>query len=105
MDAAGYDASAILTTYLATNDAWAPGLADSACDALYSRMVIHMIPEDAQFSDRPGGYIYRRYQRTDDPTLDESFFPLLWSRSAERTTWLDGYCESGRRRSPKRMPA
>ena len=74
-------------------------------DRIRRSIGIHMIPEDAQFSDRPGGYIYRRYQRTDDPTLDESFFPLLWSRSAERTTWLDGYCESGRRRSPKRMPA
>jgi len=38
---------------------------------------VHMIPADVRFSDRPGGYIYRRYQRTNDPRLDESSFPLL----------------------------
>lgn len=43
---------------------------------------VHMVPVDAQFSDRPGGYIYRRYQRTGDPSLDESYFPILWSKSA-----------------------
>jgi hypothetical protein len=74
---------------------------------------IHMIPHDAQFSDRPGGYIYRRYQRTGDPTLDESFFPVLWSETGHRTDWIDAYCETGRRLSasdvttaddrPKRM--
>jgi phytanoyl-CoA hydroxylase len=55
------------------------------------------IPEEARFSDRPGGYIYRRYQRTGDPSLDESFFPVLWSKAGHRTEWVDHYCESGRR--------
>ena len=41
----GLDADAVLTTYLATSRAWAPGLSDGSCDALYSRMVIHMIPK------------------------------------------------------------
>lgn len=60
---------------------------------------IHLVSPKAQFSDRPGGYIYRRYQRTDDPALDESFFPLLWSASDARTAWLDAYCVTGRRRN------
>jgi hypothetical protein len=58
---------------------------------------VHMIREDARFSDRPGGYIYRRYQRTGDPELDESFFPILWSSEGRRTNWIDTYCASGRR--------
>lgn len=58
---------------------------------------LHLIPAAARFSDRPGGYIYRRYQRVGDPTLDESFFPVLWSAEAGRTDWLDGYCATGRR--------
>ena len=33
-------------TFKATAAAWAPGLPAAACDAIYSRMVIHMIPED-----------------------------------------------------------
>jgi phytanoyl-CoA hydroxylase len=69
-------------------------------DRMRRSIGIHMVSADAQFSDRPGGYIYRRYQRTDDPLLDESFFPLLWSEGEKRTAWLDGYCESGLRRNP-----
>src|SRR3546814_10942818 len=58
---------------------------------------VHLLPEHAQFSDRPGGYIYRRYQRTGDSRMDESFFPILWSRAGDRTAWIAGYCETGRR--------
>lgn len=57
----------------------------------------HLLSEGAPFSDRPGGYIYCRYQRTDDPSLDESFFPVLWSRSGARTGWIEAYCATGRR--------
>ena len=60
---------------------------------------IHLLPENAQFSDRHGGYIYRRYQRTGDPNLDESFFPILWSRSGRATVWTAEYCRSGRRQA------
>jgi hypothetical protein len=60
---------------------------------------VHMLPENVLFSDRPGGYIYRRYQRTDDPALDESYFPVLWSRSGYRTKWIEAYCDSGLRRA------
>lgn len=58
---------------------------------------VHMVRADAQFSDRPGGYIYRRYQRTGDRALDESYFPILWTEDGRRTGWIDGYCASGRR--------
>lgn len=30
-------------TYLATGNDWAPGLAPQTCDAIYSRMVVHMV--------------------------------------------------------------
>jgi ectoine hydroxylase-related dioxygenase (phytanoyl-CoA dioxygenase family) len=64
---------------------------------------IHMVSADAQFSDRHGGYIYRRYQHTGDPTLDESFFPILWSKDGRRTNWIDRYCATGRRESEARL--
>jgi len=35
-----------VSTYKATSEAWAPGLAPGTCDVLYSRMVIHMIPKE-----------------------------------------------------------
>lgn len=59
---------------------------------------IHMLPRDVRFSERPGGYIYRRYQRVGDDSLDESFFPVLWSEDGGRTPWLDAYCATGIRR-------
>jgi phytanoyl-CoA hydroxylase len=69
-------------------------------DRMRRSIGVHLVPEGARFSDRPGGYIYRRYQRTGDPALDESFFPLLWSEAGRRTGWIDGYCETGLRREP-----
>jgi phytanoyl-CoA hydroxylase len=59
---------------------------------------IHLLPASACFSDRPGGYIYRRYQRTGSPELDESFFPIIWSREGRRTDWIEGYLQDGVRR-------
>lgn len=64
-------------------------------DRMRRSIGIHLLSEGVRFSDRPGGYIYRRYQRTGDSSLDESFFPVLWSREGTRTRWIEGYCETG----------
>jgi len=72
---------------------------NTTSDRMRRAIGIHLIPWEARFSDRPGGYIYRRYQRTGDPSLDESFFPLLWSQSGSRTGWIEDYCGSGQRRA------
>lgn len=74
-------------------------------DRMRRSIGVHMLPAHARFSDRHGGYIYRRYQRTGDPTLDESFFPLLWSSDAARTPWLDHYCDTGHRETPAAFDA
>jgi phytanoyl-CoA hydroxylase len=66
-------------------------------DRMRRSIGIHMVREDARFSDRHGGYIYRRYQRTGDDSLDDSFFPVLWSSTGQRTGWIERYCDSGRR--------
>ncbi|MBB3890634.1 hypothetical protein GGQ61_001351 [Phenylobacterium haematophilum] len=58
---------------------------------------VHLVSGQARFSDRRGGYIYRRYQISGDAGLNESFFPMLWSAVGARTTWLDDYCTSGTR--------
>jgi ectoine hydroxylase-related dioxygenase (phytanoyl-CoA dioxygenase family) len=74
-------------------------------DRMRRSIGIHLLSEDVRFSDRPGGYIYRRYQKTDDPRLDESYFPLLWSKSGGRTGWIDAYCATGRRTAKHVTPA
>ncbi len=46
-------------------------------DVMRRSIGVHMVPADAQFSDRHGGYIYRRYQRTGDTSLDDKLLPDL----------------------------
>jgi ectoine hydroxylase-related dioxygenase (phytanoyl-CoA dioxygenase family) len=74
-------------------------------DRMRRSIGVHMIPADATFSDRPGGYIYRRYQRTGDPALDESYFPILWTVDDRRTKWIEDYCDTGRRAPLQRAEA
>jgi phytanoyl-CoA hydroxylase len=80
---------------------WHGSGANATADRMRRAIGVHLVPEQTRFSDRPGGYIYRRYQRTGDPTMDESFFPVLWSREpGRRTAWIEDYCETGRRQPP-----
>src|SRR3546814_10747898 len=78
-------------------ESWHGSGANVTDDRMRRAIGVHLLPEHAQFSDRPGGYIYRRYQRTGDSRMDESFFPILWSRAGDRTAWIEGYFETGRR--------
>lgn len=78
---------------------WHGSAANMTDNRMRRTIGIHMLRADAKFSDRAGGYIYRRYQRTGNPNLDESFFPILWTKSGYRTCWIDSYCEDGRRRA------
>ena len=32
---------------------------------------------------------YSRYRRVGDLTLDESFFPVVWTKDGRRSEWLD----------------
>lgn len=76
---------------------WHGSAPNDAGDRMRRSIGIHMTPAEARFSDRPGGYIYRRYQRTDDPSLDESYFPILWTNDGHRTPWIENYCATGKR--------
>jgi len=66
-------------------------------DRMRRSIGIHLLPEEAHFSGRPGGYIYRRYQRTGETILDESFFfrlcghKLEAARVGSRTIARPGY--------------
>lgn len=78
-------------------EVWHGSGANRSGDRMRRAIGIHLLPAEARFSDRPGGYIYRRYQRTGDASLDEDFFPTIWSASEQKTRWIDRYCDSGRR--------
>jgi hypothetical protein len=61
---------------------------------------LRTVPDSAHFGDRPGGYIYCRYQRTDDPSLDESLFPVLADHRAE---WIEHYLRKWPTRSDAKI--
>ena len=56
-------------------------------------LVTHCLAAEARFHPTEVSYIYSRYHRVGDDTLDESFFPILWSRSGYRTSFLERYCD------------
>ena len=76
---------------------WHGSEANKSSESMRRSVGVHMIPENALFTDAPGGYIYRRYQRVGSHELEESFFPILYSSSAEAPGWINQYCETGQR--------
>jgi ectoine hydroxylase-related dioxygenase (phytanoyl-CoA dioxygenase family) len=58
--------------------------------AVHRRAVIsHLIPADAEFHPVHVDPVYSRYRRIGDMSLDESFFPIVWTRDGRRTAWLE----------------
>lgn len=58
--------------------------------------VAHCISSAARFHPTEVSYIYSRYKRVDDLTMDESFFPILWREDGYRTPFLDAYIRGER---------
>ncbi len=58
-------------------------------------VVSHCIAGDARFHATELSYIYSRYKRVGDETMDESFFPVLWREDGYRTPFLDSYIAGG----------
>jgi ectoine hydroxylase-related dioxygenase (phytanoyl-CoA dioxygenase family) len=54
-------------------------------------LVTHCLQSEARFHPTEVSYIYSRYRRVDDDSMDESFFPILWTRSGRRSAFLDSY--------------
>jgi ectoine hydroxylase-related dioxygenase (phytanoyl-CoA dioxygenase family) len=52
-------------------------------------LISHLIPADAKFDKEHVDPVYSRYRRVDDPAMDESFFPIVWTRDGRRSPWLD----------------
>ena len=57
-------------------------------------LVTHCIAAEARFHRTEVSYIYSRYRRVGDDTMDETFFPVLWTQSGYRTPFLESYCDS-----------
>ena len=58
-------------------------------------LVTHCLAAEARFHPTEVSYIYSRYHRVGDDTMDESFFPILWTKSGYRSAFLEKYCNGG----------
>jgi ectoine hydroxylase-related dioxygenase (phytanoyl-CoA dioxygenase family) len=58
--------------------------------SVHRRAVIsHLIPAEADFHPRNVDPVYSRYRRVGDTAMDESYFPIVWTRDGRRSEWLD----------------
>lgn len=57
--------------------------------------VAHCMSSAAWFHPTNVSYIYNRYKRVGDDRMDESFFPILWTRDGYRSPWLDDHMNGG----------
>ena len=58
--------------------------------SVHRRAVIsHLVRHDTSFHPENVDVTYSRYRRVGDTAMDESFFPITWSRDGQRSAWLD----------------
>jgi hypothetical protein len=48
---------------------------------------------EARFHHDTTGYLYSRYKRFGDDTMDESFFPITWRQDGYRSPFLMDYLD------------
>lgn len=58
-------------------------------------LVVHCFSSDARFCAGEVGPIYGRYKRAGDLTMDETFFPIIWTMEGHRSGFIDAYLERG----------
>lgn len=54
-------------------------------------IVAHCMSSETRFHPDYVGYIYSRYKRFGDDSMDESFFPILWQTDGYRSEFLEPY--------------
>lgn len=54
-------------------------------------LVAHCMSSEARFHPSTTGYIYSRYKRFGDDTMDETHFPITWRADGYRSPWIEPY--------------
>ena len=58
--------------------------------SVHRRAIIsHLVPARAEFHPEHVDPVYSRYRLVGDTRMDESFFPVVWTRDGGRSAWLD----------------
>ena len=71
------------------------GSGPNTADLPRQAVVAHCTPSISRFHPTNTTHVYARYRRYADTSMDESFFPVLWTGDGYRTPWLDGYAARG----------
>jgi ectoine hydroxylase-related dioxygenase (phytanoyl-CoA dioxygenase family) len=57
--------------------------------SVHRRAVIsHLVPASAEFHPVHVDPVYSRYRRVGDTSMDDSFFPVVWTADGGRSSWL-----------------
>jgi len=51
-------------------------------------VISHLVPAETRFHHEHTDPVYSRYRRAGDTTMDESYFPIIWTRDGCRSRWL-----------------
>jgi ectoine hydroxylase-related dioxygenase (phytanoyl-CoA dioxygenase family) len=70
------------------NLTWHGSASNTSADVTRRALVSHLLAVETRFHPSNVDLIYSRYRRHGDLSMDESFFPVLWSADGGRTSWL-----------------
>jgi ectoine hydroxylase-related dioxygenase (phytanoyl-CoA dioxygenase family) len=65
------------------------GSGPNTADVHRRACISHLVPAEARFHPVNVDPTYSRYRRVGDTAMDDSFFPVVWSREGGRSAWLD----------------
>ncbi len=71
---------------------WHGSAPNTRSDKIRRSLGVHLLPDHTQFRPTGASYIFGRYKRVGDTTMDENFFPILWTQEGYRTPFLADYC-------------
>ena len=70
------------------NLTWHGSASNTSADVTRRALVSHLLAVETRFHPTNIDVTYSRYRRRGDLSMDESFFPVLWSEDGGRTPWL-----------------
>jgi ectoine hydroxylase-related dioxygenase (phytanoyl-CoA dioxygenase family) len=70
------------------NLTWHGSASNTSADVTRRALVSHLLAVETRFHPTNADLIYSRYRRRGDLSMDESYFPVLWSEDGGRTPWL-----------------
>jgi ectoine hydroxylase-related dioxygenase (phytanoyl-CoA dioxygenase family) len=56
-------------------------------------LVAHCMSSEARLHPSTVGYLYSRYKRFGDDTMDETHFPIIWRDDGYRSPFIEPYCD------------